>query len=717
MPDSNALANGGVIGACPHDCSDNCSMIWESRDDALISVRGNPDHPYTRGGLCVKVAHFEERVMSEDRILYPLKRTGTKGSGAFERISWSDAISEIGSRWRGIIDKHGAEAILPYAYMGNAGTLNGPWSGDPFFNRLGASISEKTFCDSGAATAYLMTVGPCAGLDTESFAHSKYIILWACNTLSTSLHHWHFIAEAQKQGAKVVVIDPVRSRTAAKADWHLPIRPGTDGMLAMAMINVIISEGLCDDDFVARHTTGIDELTQRAAEYSPEVAAEATGIDAADIRQLAREYARSNPAAIRIGVAIERHTGGGQAVRAITCLPGLTGAWQQPGGGVYQLPVWVCPNRWENIHRPDLIKPGTRVLNQWKLADSLLGAAPEVAAPAPPIQSLFVYCANPVVVAPEQQRLVQGLMREDLFTVVHEQFMTDTARYADIILPAATAAEHSEVMVSWGSFYVNYNAAAIAPRGEAVSNTEMFRRLSAEMGFDDPFFQRSDDQIIEDSFDWTVPVFAEQGGLATLKSRGYLRYVADAPADHAPHRDGNFPTPSGKVEFVSAMAAGGNMVGPVFRQGSMEHQDGSPIDPLPHYVAPQETAADHPQAKDYPLMMISPKSHALINSQYANLPRQQKHIGEQQVQIHPDDAASRHIADGERVTVANQRGSFSGIAVVTDAVQPGLVAAPMGYWASANEGSSVAAVNSSRFADIGRAPTFSDTRVQVQRAE
>ena len=706
---------GEVIAACPHDCSDNCSMLWQAEGNRLVSVRGNPDHPYTRGGLCVKVNHFEDRVMSDDRVLYPLRRSGPKGAGEFERISWDEALNTIGSRWRSIIDEHGSQAILPYAYMGNAGMLNGAWSGDPFFNKLGSSIAEKTFCDSGSATAYLMTLGPCAGMDTESFAHSKYIILWACNTISTSLHHWPFIAEAQSKGAKVVVIDPVRSRTAAKADWHLPIRPGTDGMLAMAMIHVLISEGLCDDDYVANYTEGFEELKARAETYSVEDAARACGIEADDIRTLAREYAATQPAAIRIGVAIERHTGGGQAVRAISCLPGLVGAWRQPGGGVYQLPVWACPTHWGNVLRPDWIKPGTRVINQWRLADALLGESTEVKAPAPPIQSLFVYCSNPVVIAPEQQRLIQGLQREDLFTVVHEQFITDTARYADIILPAATAAEHLEVVVSWGSFYINYNEPAMPARGEAVSNTEMYRRLAKEMGFNDPFFERDDDQILADSFDWSAPVFAHNGGLAALKSQGFIRYVAEGPESYAPHAQGGFPTPSGKVEFKSAMAQGGNLVAGIFRQGSEEFQDGAPVDPVPHYIAPIETAPDSPLAAKYPLSIISPKSHAMLNSQYANIARQRRHAGEQQVRIHPDDASSRNVGDGDRVRVHNDRGSFEALAVVTDEVRPGLVAAPLGYWASASGGSTVAAVNAARFADIGRAPTFSDTRVEVVR--
>jgi anaerobic selenocysteine-containing dehydrogenase len=700
-----------VQGACPHDCSDNCSMLYEVEGSRVISVRGTPEHPYTRGGLCVKVNHFEEKVHHAERLLYPMKRSGPKGSGQFERITWSEALATIQSRWQAILTEHGPQAIMPYAYMGNAGMISGCWAGDPFFNRLGATIAEKTFCDSGSATAYLMTLGPAAGMDTESFVHSKYIVLWACNTISTSLHHWPFIAEAQQRGAKVVVIDPLKTRTAKKADWHLPIKPGTDAALALGMMNVIIGEGLHDKAFVAEHTTGFDELAERVQQYPPETVAAITGIAADDIRQLAREYARAQPAAIRIGVAIERHSGGGQAVRAISSLPGLVGAWRQVGGGVYQLPVWACPTRWDNVLRGDLVKPGTRVINQWKLGPALLGEVAEIQAPHPPVKSLMVYNANPVVVAPEQDKLLRGLVREDLFTVVHEQFMTDTARYADIVLPACTVAEALEVVVSWGTFYINYNAPAIAPLGESVATSEVFRRLAVVMGFDEPFFKRTDEQILVDCFDWSAPVFQTNGGLETLKSKGFIRYVAEGPDTYAPFKNGGFPTPSGKVEFKSAMAMGGNMVAPIFRAGSMEFQDGSPVDPLPHYIAPQET----PSA-EYPLSLLSPKSHALLNSQYANIARQIGHTRGQSVMLHPRDAAARGITHGAKVRVFNDRGTFDAVAEVSDDTSPGVAVAPLGFWATKSGGRSVAAVNSSRFADIGRAPTFSDTRVQVAAA-
>ena len=373
VPSSAGAGQKTVLAACPHDCPDTCSMLVTVENDRVVKVRGNPDHPFTDGRLCVKVNHYEERIHHPDRVLYPLKRSGPKGSGQFTRITWQAAMEEIASRWKQIIKEHGPTAILPYSYLGTEGILNGLNVGDAFFNKLGATITERTFCDSGACTGYMMTVGPTPGTDPESFVHSRYIILWACNTISTNLHHWPFIAEAQKRGAKIVVIDPVKTRTARQADWHIPIKPGTDGALAMAMINVIIGEGLIDKDYVEKYTVGYDELAERAQAYTPEKVASITGIAAEDIRKLAREYATTRPSVIRIGVAVERHSGGGQTVRALTCLPALVGAWRDVGGGILQLPIWAFPVKWDALMRPDWIKPGTRVLNQWKLGAALTG--------------------------------------------------------------------------------------------------------------------------------------------------------------------------------------------------------------------------------------------------------------------------------------------------------------------------------------------------------
>jgi anaerobic selenocysteine-containing dehydrogenase len=705
------MARTTVVGACPHDCPDTCSILTTVEDGKAIAVRGNPDHPFTRGRLCVKVNNYEERVYSDKRVLYPLKRVGPKGSKQFQRISWDEAIETIATRWKSIIAEHGAQAILPYSYLGTQGIINGLNVGDPLFNKLGATVSERTFCDSGSCTAYMMTIGPTPGVDPESFVHSKYILLWACNTLGTNSHHWPFIEQARKAGAKLVVIDPVRTRTARLADWHIPIRPGTDAALALAMIHVIIKENLVDRDYIDKHTVGYDELAERASTYTPEFAARETGIPADDIVKLAREYATTPPAVVRIGVAVERHAGGGQTVRAIACLPGLIGAWKHVGGGLLQLPIWAFPVKWEVLMRPDLQPEKMRVLNSWRLGPALTGELGF----DPPIKSLFVYNANPMAMVTEQAKLEKGLEREDLFTMVSEHFLTDTAKYADIVLPATTQLEQKDIMFSWGHLYLSYNNPAIEPLGEAVPNTELFRRLAKAMGIEDPSFYRTDDEMIEASLDWGNPVL--QGiTLEDVKAKGYARLTVPSADDWAPHRDGNFPTPTGKCEFKSTITGGGNFVVPLFRQGYNGDQDGTPVDALPHYIPPNENPQTTPAlAKRYPLSLITPKSHAFLNSNYGNLPAQTAQAGEEQsVFLHPDDAEQRGIVAGAPIRVFNDRGAFEAFASISPDVMPGVVMAPSGYWHRSNrKGATVHALTPPAYADLGRAPTFSDVLVQV----
>src|SRR5215475_9161710 len=714
MATADAENTTTVIGACPHDCPDTCSMLITVKDGRAIDVRGNPEHPFTRGGLCVKVNNYTDRVYSPERVLYPLKRSGPKGSGQFTRLSWEEALDEIKRRWGAIIDTYGPTAILPYSYLGTEGILNGLNVGDAFFNRLGATISERTFCDSGSCTAYFMTIGPSPGMDPESFKHSKFIILWACNTISTNLHHWPVIAEAKSKGAKLVVIDPVKTRTAREADWHIPIRPGTDAALALGMMNVIISEDLVDHDYVRNYTEGFEELRDRVQAYSPERVAEITNISPQDIRTLAREYATTQPSVIRIGVAIERHTGGGQTVRAAACLPALVGAWRRVGGGLLQMPIWAFPVKWENLMRSDWIKPGTRVLNQWRLGPALTGEEPL----DPPIKSLFVYNSNPAIVVPEQEKIIQGLKREDIFTVVSEQFLTDTARYADILLPATTQLEQFDLMFSWGHLYLSLNQQAIAPLGESVANTELFRRLARAMGFDDRQWQRSDEEMALDALDWASP--ALQGiTMDLLREKGWARLNVGTPDTYAPHASGHFLTPSGKCEFKASMAAGGNFVLPLFRQGSNEFQAGEPVDPLPTYIPPRESPATNARlAAKYPLNVISPKSHAFLNSCYGNLPAQLHHAGEQVVLVNPKDAIARNIGEGSAVRLFNDRGSFEAIAKVSAEIMQGVVVAPLGYWRDLSRArATVNALNPSAYADLGRAPTFSDTLAELAVAQ
>jgi anaerobic selenocysteine-containing dehydrogenase len=696
-----------ILGACPHDCPDTCSMVVTITDGRATKVRGNPDHPFTRGGLCVKVTDFPNHIYAADRVTTPLERVGPKGSGQFQPISWDTALTRITDRFKQIIAADGPEAILPYSYLGNMGLLNGLNVGDRFFNGIGASVSERTFCDGGAITAYLMTLGPTAAVDPESLVHSRYIIIWASNILSNNLHLWPFIEEAQRRGAKVVCIDPVRHRTAEKADWHIPIRPGTDAALALAMMHVILGEGLHDADYVARYTVGADELAEHVRQYSPEWAENETGIPAADIRTLAREYAAAQPSMIRVGVAIERSSSGGNAARAIFGLPALVGAWRQPGGGVLQMPIWAFPVQFDTQHGLHPRADEVRVVNQWDLGRALAGELP-----GPPVKALFVYNSNPAVVAGGQQAILDGLAREDLFTVVSEHFITDTARYADLVLPATMALEHDDLYFSWGHLYLNHSPRMIEPVGECIPNNELFRRLATGLGLDDPWFALSDRQQMEASIDWSAPQMAGIT-LERLEAESWARLNLPDADHYAPHAEGNFPTPSGKVELAASMTAGGNFVAPLFRQGLMASQDGSPLDLLPTYQPRQEVGVDD----RHPLALVSPKSHAFLNSQYANMDRQVGQQGPPRCSMHPDDATARSLDEGARVRVFNDRGSILAVARITDQVAPGVVVIPMGHWASGSEGGlSVNALNSTRKADIGRAPTFSDTAVQVARA-
>ena len=426
-----------AFGGCPHDCPDTCAMVFSIEDGKVISVEGNKDHPMTRGGLCVKLKDYEKRHYHPDRLLHPMRRTGPKGSKQFERITWDEALDEITTKWKAIIEEYGPQAIMPYSYLGHQGLVHGLNGADAFWNKMGATVCERTFCGEGSATAYLATIGPTAGLDVESYVHSKYIVIWACNSMSTNLHHWAIVQDAKKKGAKVVVIDAYASRTAKQADWHIAPKPGTDGALAMAVINSIIEQDLVDKDYVDNYVVGYEELAERAKDRTPEWAEKITGVAAADIRQLAKDLATEQPAAIRMGVALERSHGGGQTVRAVTCIPALTGAWRHVGGGVTQFPVWEHPYKFDVICRPDLIPEGTRVINALQIGRALTGEMDLDT----PIKSMMFWNANPITQAPETDKIVAGLMDEDLFMVTADHFITDTASYADIVLPASMGAE------------------------------------------------------------------------------------------------------------------------------------------------------------------------------------------------------------------------------------------------------------------------------------
>ena len=698
------------FGGCPHDCPDTCAMIYEVEGGRLVEVRGNKEHPMTRGGLCVKLKDYHDHHYNPDRVLYPLRRVGPKGSRQFARISWDEAIAEITKRWKDIIARHGSQAIMPYSYLGNEGLVQGLTAGDAFFNRLGSTVNEKTFCASGSSTAWLLTVGPTGGVDPESFIHSRYIVIWACNSISTNLHHWPFVLEAQKRGAKVVVIDSYRSRTAKQADWHIMPKPGTDGALAMGIMAAMIRNGHVDREWVEKHTVGFAELAERAAEFTPDYVEEVTGVPAQDVATFAREFATIQPSVIRLGVALERHAGGGQTIRAVCSIPALAGSWRHVGGGLLQMPLWEFPIDWARVSRPDFIRPGTRVVNNLQLGRALVGDMKL----DPPIMGLYIYNTNPVSQAPETNTIVRGLSREDLFFVTAEHFVTDTAAYADIVLPATMAGEHDDMMFSWGHFYLTINEQAIAPCGEAKSNAEIFRLLAAAFGFDDPQFKLSDMELAAHYVKWDAPQMAGID-MEYFRRHGYFHLAVGTPDDRLPHANGNFPTPSGKVEFLVRDAK--NFVASAFRMGYEDMQSGEPVDPLPGYVPPRESAVTNPKlAERYPLNVISPKSHGFLNSCYANEPHKIKGQGEQFVMISPKDAAARSIREGDPVRVYNDRGDFEGLARVTDDVREGVIVATLGYWRSLNRSDgSVNSISSAEFCGLGRAPTFSDNLVQVVR--
>lgn len=697
LPVEDVSGTRVVRAACAHDCPDTCAILVTVEGETVTGVRGDPDHPFTRGGLCAKVNDYEKHAYHPDRVLYPLRRSGPKGSGRFERISWDEAVTEICSRFSSIVEEYGGEAIMPTSYLGNQGILNGLNVMDPFMHRIGATITERTFCTSTRGSAFLRTLGP-AVTDPEGIVHARYIVVWGHNMLSSNLHLWPFVAEARKRGAKLVVIDPYRSRTARKADWHIRIRPGTDGALALGMMNVIIAEGLADQDYIDDHTVGFDELAAKAATFPPERVEAITGIPADDIRTLAREYATIAPAALRVGTAVENHPQGGQAFRAIFSLPALVGAWRHPGGGTHDLTLFSFPVQFDRLSRVDLIRPGTRTVNAMQLGRALTGELQL----DPPIKALMVCNSNPVITVPEQNKTVAGLSREDLFTVVSDHFLTDTARFADIVLPATTILEHFDVMFSWGHLYISANNPAIEPLGEAVSNVEMFRRLARGMGFDDdPWFSLTDEELAAQCLDWEAPAMTGIT-LDGLRKTGWARLAVPGP-DEAPFAEGGFGTPSTKVEL--AIPGGTDGVVPVFRQGYTELQGDRPTPSVPDYV-------EEPVDPRFPLKMITPRGHSFISSQYANMDRQLDAEQGQHVVLHPEEAERRGLFAGAEAEVFNEIGAFRAVVRVDTGVLPGVAVAPYGFWR--NGGSTPAALISGEHNDLGRGPLCSAASVDVR---
>ena len=534
-----------VKGACPHDCPDTCALETTVENGVAVKVAGAKDHPFTDGTLCTKVSRYLDRTYAPDRVVYPHRRVGGKGPGrgTWERITWDEAVDDD----RGEVHRRsprrptGREAICPYSYAGTMGLLNFAGMDRRFFNHLGASLLDRTLCSSAGKVGIKISLGGSVGMDPERVEDARLILIWGSNPITSNLHYWSRVQEAKRRGARVVVIDPYRSLTAEKGTDHIPVRPGTDAALALAMMHVIINEGRHDADYVARYTVGFEALTERVQAYPPERAADICGIEADTIVQLARDYATTRPAAIRVNYGLQRHQGGGAAVRAITCLPALVGAWRDAAGGVLLSTGDFYAMNQKALERPDLIRGNPRTINTSSIGDALLEAKP-------PIRALFVYNSNPVTIAPDSEKVVRGFSRPDLFTVVHDVFFTDTADYADIFLPATTQLECLDIHKSYGHLYVLLNQPAIAPVGEALPNTEVFRRLARAMGFTEPALFESDETMIRQSLQTTHPRMA---GIdyETLEERGWQRL--NVPASYAPFAAGGFPTPSGKCEFYS----------------------------------------------------------------------------------------------------------------------------------------------------------------------
>jgi molybdopterin guanine dinucleotide-containing S/N-oxide reductase-like protein len=714
-----------VHAACPHDCPDACGVLITIEDGRAIKIQGDPEHHVTRGFLCAKVAKYLDRVYSPGRVLYPMKRVKPKGpsDAAFERISWDEALDEIARRLRRIVAQYGCESILPYSYGGTLGALNGASMDRRFFHRLGASQLERSICSTAGEAGLKSVIGIKLGTEPEQFAHSRYIIAWGSNIHGNNVHLWPFIEEARRKGAKLVVIDPYRTRTAKCADWYLPIHPGTDAALALGLMHVIINENLFDADYVSRYTLGFEDLKARAQQYPPEKVAHWTGIPADDIRKLAREYASERPSVIRVNYGIQRSERGGMSMRAVTMLPCLIGSWKDVGGGLQlSLSGSYGLNR-EALEMPELMQKAlgrpARLVNMVQLGRVLNSAiVPKL---VPPIQALFVYNSNPAAVCPNHNEVVRGLKRPDLFTVVHEQFFTDTTDYADIVLPATTFFEHKDLQTAYGHYYLQVSNQAMDPVGECRSNVEMFRALAERMGFEDDCFRESVDSMIDRALEspnpWLKGIsrdrlerehrvrlnFAAPNSVGTNSvGTGASPVQSESSAENAapflPFAEGNFPTPSGKAEFYSETLK---------RQG---------LDPVVAFTPPDESRhGSASKAAGFPLELLARKPDNHLNSSFANLPSVRKMepwIGD--LEMHPTDAEARGVRDGDRIRAFNSRGEIVLRARVDGAVPPGVVAARLDWARFSPGGGNINVLTSEKLTDMGNAATFYSVSVEVE---
>ncbi|MBE9914467.1 molybdopterin oxidoreductase family protein [Paenibacillus donghaensis] len=682
--------NGVFPAVCPLDCPDTCGLLLHREEGKIVKVTGNPDHPITQGAICNKVRNMTERIYHKDRIRYPLKRTGPKGSGQFERISWDEAVSEIASRYRELIAEYGSECILPYSFYGNMGILSVDGMDRRFFNALGASRLDQKICNAAGNAGWKYTMGFKGGTSPEDTEYADLIIVWGGNLISTNMHQVVIAEKARKRGAKVVVIDVHKNRTAQWADWFIPLYPGTDTALALGVMHVLFRDGWTDEVFLKRYTVGYDELREHVKSYTPAHVAAITGVPEEDIEKLARMYGEASVSYIAIGNGLQHHDNGGMNVRSIACLPALTGQWLKQGGGAVKTNGGYGAMDSDYLERPELRpNPEARSINMNRIGEALHMQEQ-------PIKAVFVYCSNPLVVAPDTERVQAGFAREDLFTVVHDLFMTDTAKYADIVLPAASSFETTDLYASYWHHYVQLQEPVIGKIGEAKGNVELFAMLGRAMGLDEEAFMETEEEMIARALNYPENPYLNGVTLPALKEQRFVKLDMTPQASYLDR----LPTPSGKIELYSeAMKAAG-------------------LPPLPEYVPLQEGYdGNHRPGKDepYPLMFISPPNHNFLNSTFANVEKHQRLEKEPQLQIHPQDAAQRGIGDGDSVMVYNKRGKLELKAVVTDKMLPGTVISQGLWWEGQGRKQRANALTAERLSDMGGGATFFSTAVQVKR--
>ncbi len=684
-PGENTLQ---IKGACPHDCPDTCALLTTVENGIAIKVQGNPAHPQTDGALCTKVSRYTERTYHPERVLQPLRRVGAKGAGQFEPVSWESALDDIAARLQ-TIAAHDPQAILPYSYAGTMGLVQGESMAARFFHRLGASLLERTICASAGGEGLVHTIGAKVGMRVEFFSQSKLIIIWGSNSITSNLHFWRYANQARRAGAKLICIDPRKTETADKCDEHIALLPGTDGALALSVMQQLISHNWLDHDYLSHYTLGWEALRARALQWPPERAAAVCGISVPQIEALARDYGacahNGQSAAIRMNYGLQRVHGGGNAVRLIAALPALIGAWRHAAGGVLMSSSSTFPVQRAKLERPDLLgERRPRTINMATIGDDLLRV--DSAEFGPKIEALLVYNSNPVAIAPDSARVVTGFAREDLFTVVMEHFQTDTADYADYILPATTQLEHWDIHRSYGHTDVLLNRPAIAPLGQAKTNTQVFRELALRLGFDDACFSDSDEDLCRQAYGDAVD-------FDQLLEHGFVTL----PTPAAPFAQGGFPTPSGKCEFFSQRLADKG------------------LDGLPDHVPNHETPQTSP---GYPLAMISPPARNFLNSSFVNVASLQATEHEPVLEIHQDDAVARQVQSGDVVRVFNDRGDYHCRLKVSPRARPGVVNGLGVWWRKLGlQGTNVNQLTSQALTDLGHAPTFYDCMVQVERAQ